>query len=151
MSAFMQKILVMGLPGSGKTTIAAQLATRLAAVHFNADAVRKNINQDLGFDYVDRLAQARRMGWLCDQVTKAGHYAVADFICPTNGTRIAFDQERQYILIFMNTVICSSYEDTNNLFVSPTDADFTFTDHNVNINLLADMITTQSYKRKEHI
>jgi adenylylsulfate kinase len=34
-----QKILIMGLPGAGKTTLANTLAPRLNAVVFNADAV----------------------------------------------------------------------------------------------------------------
>ena len=66
------------------------LAPRLNAVHFNADAVRANVNKDLGFSVDDRIEQARRMGWLCDQVVEAGAYAIADFICPTAETRAAF-------------------------------------------------------------
>ena len=79
-----KKILIMGLPGAGKTTLARQLAPRLNAVHYNADDVRANINRDLGFSEPDRVEHARRMGWLCDQVVKAGCFAVADFICPTS-------------------------------------------------------------------
>ena len=45
-----RKILIMGLPGSGKTTLAELLVPRLKAVWFNADAVRQEINKDLGFD-----------------------------------------------------------------------------------------------------
>ncbi|HYL50189.1 MAG TPA: adenylyl-sulfate kinase, partial [Stellaceae bacterium] len=67
-----RKILIMGLPGAGKTTLATALGPRLSAVHFNADEIRKNINRDLGFSAADRTEQARRMGWLCDQVVKAG-------------------------------------------------------------------------------
>jgi adenylylsulfate kinase len=77
-----RKILIMGLPGAGKTTLAKVLAPRLNAVHFNADDVRREINKDLGFAPADRIEQARRMGWLCDQVVKTGCFAVADFICP---------------------------------------------------------------------
>ena len=58
------KILIMGLPGAGKTTLAQHLAPPLNAVHFNADAVRANINKDLGFSLEDRIEQARRMGWI---------------------------------------------------------------------------------------
>jgi adenylylsulfate kinase len=50
-----RKILVMGLPGAGKTTLATALARRLNAVHFNADDVRKNINMELGFSETDRM------------------------------------------------------------------------------------------------
>ena len=62
-----RKILIMGLPGAGKTTLAKALAPRLNAAHFNADEVRTNINKDLGFSEADRIEQARRMGWLCDR------------------------------------------------------------------------------------
>jgi predicted ATPase len=42
-----RKILIMGLPGAGKTTLAHALAPRLNAVHFNADEIRREINSDL--------------------------------------------------------------------------------------------------------
>lgn len=73
------KILIMGLPRAGKTTLTLALAPLLRAVHFNADDIRTHINKDLGFAHGDRIAQARRMGWLCDQVIKSGHHAIADF------------------------------------------------------------------------
>src|SRR5437763_7326520 len=85
-----RKILIMGLPGAGKTTLSKALAPRLNAVHFNADDVRANINKDLGFTKEDRIEQARRMGWLCDLVAERGNYGIADFICPTVDTREAF-------------------------------------------------------------
>ena len=55
-----KKILIMGLPGAGKTTLATALAPRLNAVHFNADAVRANLSKDLGFARADRVEHARR-------------------------------------------------------------------------------------------
>ena len=85
-----RKILIMGLPGAGKTTLARELAPLLNAVLFNADEVRQNINRDLGYSVEDRIEQARRMGWLCDRVTDGGGTAIADFICPTPDTRQAF-------------------------------------------------------------
>ena len=87
------KLLIMGLPGAGKTTLAKTLVHRSGAVHFNADAVRENINKDLGFTEADRIEQATRMGWLCDRVVESGGIAVADFICPTEETRAAFDAD----------------------------------------------------------
>src|SRR5258706_13594595 len=80
-SIMYRKILIMGLPGSGKTSLAEALAPRLNAVHFNADEVRHNINKDLGFSEADRIEHAIRMGWLCDQVVKTGGCTIADFIC----------------------------------------------------------------------
>jgi hypothetical protein len=82
-----KKILIMGLQGAGKTTLARHLAPRLNAVHYNADDVRANVNRDLGISESDRVEHAHRVGWLCDQVVKAGCFAVADFICPTPRAR----------------------------------------------------------------
>ena len=50
-----RKILIMGLPGAGKTTLAGALAPLLNAVVFNADAVRANLSRDLGFTLEDRV------------------------------------------------------------------------------------------------
>ena len=44
-----RKILIMGLPGSGKTTLAEILVRKLNAAWFNADAVRQDIYSELGF------------------------------------------------------------------------------------------------------
>ena len=87
-----RKILIMGLPGAGKTTLANVLAPLLNAVVFNADAVRANLSRDLGFSHEDRVEHARRMGWMCDRVVEAGGTVIADFICPTAETRAAFGE-----------------------------------------------------------
>lgn len=117
----------MGLPGSGKTTLAKFLATTINAVHWNADDVRENINKDLGFSMEDRIEQARRMGWLCDNVNRAGYHAIADFVCPTDETRAAFGN---CILIYMDTIKQGRYEDTNKLFIPPTTYASKITDFN---------------------
>lgn len=114
-----RKILVMGLPGAGKTALARALTPRLSAVHFNADEVRQHINKDLGFSEADRVEQARRMGWLCDQVVKAGGYAIADFICPTPATRAAFTEGGEAFVVWLDRIKSGAYEDTNRLFVPP--------------------------------
>jgi hypothetical protein len=114
-----KKILIMGLPGAGKTTLAKALAPLLRAVHLNADEVRANIHKDLGFSLVDRIENARRMGWLCDAVTSAGGYAIADFICPTSETREAFGANDAFV-IWLDRVHDSRFEDTDRLFEPPT-------------------------------
>ena len=114
-----RKILVMGLPGAGKTTLARLLASRLNAVHFNADDIRREINKDLGFSTADRIEQARRMGWLCDQVVKTGCFAVADFICPTENARAAFEAGGNAFIVWVNRVRQSRFEDTDRIFVAP--------------------------------
>ena len=118
-----RKILIMGLPGAGKTTLATALAPQLGAVHFNADEVRKHINKDLGFSEADRIEQARRMGWLCDQVVKAGGYAIADFICPTPEARNAFLEGGPAFIVWVDRIKKGVFEDTNRLFVPPSHYD----------------------------
>ena len=112
----MRKILIMGLPGAGKTTLAATLAPLLNAVVFNADAVRANLSRDLGFSHEDRVEHARRMGWMCDRVVEAGGTVIADFICPTEETRLAFGEA---FTIWVDRIESGRFEDTNRMFVSP--------------------------------
>jgi adenylylsulfate kinase len=114
-----RKILIMGLPGAGKTTLARVLAPRLNAAHFNADDVRREINKDLGFSAADRIEQARRMGWLCDQVVKIGCFAVADFICPTAEARAEFEAGGSAFIVWVDRVRQSRFKDTDRIFVAP--------------------------------
>jgi adenylylsulfate kinase len=110
------KILIMGLPGAGKTTLAEALARELQCAHFNADEIRKEINKDLGFSVKDRLEQARRMGLLCDIVSRHGAYVIADFVCPTPEARDLFGAD---FTIWVDRIQESRFEDTNKLFVPP--------------------------------
>jgi cytidyltransferase-like protein len=112
----MRKILIMGLPGAGKTTLAHALAPLLNAVTFNADAVRANLSRDLGFTHEDRIEHARRMGWMCDRVVEAGGTAIADFVCPTEATRAAFGDA---FTIWLDRISAGRFEDTNQMFVAP--------------------------------
>src|ERR1700733_2655091 len=111
-----RKILIMGLPGAGKTTLATALAPLLNAVVFNADAVRANLSRDLGFSLDDRVEHARRMGWMCDRVVEAGGTVIADFICPTAETRAAFGDA---FTIWVDRIEAGRFEDTNKMFVAP--------------------------------
>jgi cytidyltransferase-like protein len=111
-----RKILIMGLPGAGKTTLATVLAPLLNAVLFNADAVRANLSRDLGFSHEDRIEHARRMGWMCDRVVETGGTVIADFICPTPQTRTAFGKA---FTIWLDRIQTGRFSDTNQLFVPP--------------------------------
>ena len=111
-----RKILIMGLSGAGKTTLATVLAPLLNAVVFNADAVRANLSRDLGFSHEDRVEHARRMGWMCDRVVEAGGTVIADFICPTADTRAAFGDA---FTIWVDRIAEGRFEDTNRMFVAP--------------------------------
>ena len=76
------KILIFGLPGSGKTTLAKDLVKLIGGVHINADEVRESYD-DWDFSIEGRIRQAYRMKFLSDGVVLAGKIAIADFICPT--------------------------------------------------------------------
>src|SRR6202012_4263593 len=113
----MRKILIMGLPGAGKTTLATALAPLLNAVVFNADAVRMNLSRDLTFSLEDRIEHARRMGWMCDRVVEAGGTVIADFVCPTEDTRGSFGDA---FTIWVDRIDAGRFEDTNKMFVAPS-------------------------------
>ena len=125
MTNTVRKILVMGLPGAGKTTLARLLAPEIGAVLFNADEVRANINKDLGFSHADRIEHARRMGWLCDRVALSGNVAIADFVCPTAETRAAFGSA---FVVWVDRIKEGRYADTNKLFVPPRHYDVRVTE-----------------------
>ena len=87
-----KRILIMGLPGSGKTTLALELMQLLApnAVHLNADAIRK-INNDWDFSEEGRLRQAKRMRTLADGIVR--NYAIADFVAPLEEMRRIYNAD----------------------------------------------------------
>jgi len=107
------KVLICGLPGSGKTTLAAPFAKLIGAVHLNADAVREEYN-DWDFSAEGRTRQAQRMRYLADGVVRAGKIAVADFVAPTPKAREEFGAD---YVVWMDTIKEGRFEDTNRMYV----------------------------------
>ena len=96
----MKKILIMGLPGSGKTTLASKLAPLLNAKRLNNDEVRKAAN-DWDFSEEARKRQAKRMADLAEKYKKDGSHVVAEFVCPTPKARELFNAD---YVIWLDTI-----------------------------------------------
>jgi adenylylsulfate kinase len=110
----------MGLPGSGKTTLAKELSKEINAIHLNADEMRSKVWTDLTFKYTDRLIQAQRMGALSDMLNAQGYDTIADFVCPTDETRKKFGKA---FIVWVDRIKESRFEDTNKLFEKPKKVD----------------------------
>ena len=113
----------MGLPGSGKTTLASNLVPLLNAKWLNADKVRKEAN-DWDFSAEGRTRQATRMWNKALEFKKQGNNVVADFVCPTPAARALFPAD---FIIWMDTIKEGRFDDTNKMFVKPEKYDFKVT------------------------
>ena len=125
------KILVMGLPGSGKSTFAKKLVEDLtelgkSAEWFNADQIREAVN-DWDFSEQGRLRQAERMRRFAEGAITIGKIAVCDFVCPTHDLRKIFNAD---IVVWMDTISTSEYPDTNKLFEEPRHYDYRIKEKN---------------------
>ena len=123
------KILVMGLPGSGKTYLTERLVPLLKAAWYNADKLREMSN-DWDFSNEGRVRQSMRMRTFADFEKAHGRFVVCDFVCPTKETRENFDPD---LLIWMDTIDKGRFEDTNKIFEPPAKVDIhikEWNDHN---------------------
>lgn len=120
------KILVMGLPGSGKTYLTERLVPLLNAAWYNADKVR-DMSNDWDFSDEGRKRQSKRMRTFADFEKNHGRFVVCDFVCPTKETRKNFDAD---IVIWMNTIKEGRFDDTNKLFEEPVNVNFLITEWN---------------------
>ena len=110
----------MGLPGSGKTTLANELGPMLNAKRLNADEVRKDAN-DWDFSEDGRKRQAKRMANFAIKLKEQGNFVIADFICPTPEARSLFPAD---YVIWVDTIKEGRFDDTNQMFVKPEKYDF---------------------------
>lgn len=86
-------VLLSGLSGSGKSTVARALAVRLMETEvrsvslLDGDVVRHHLSKGLGFARADRDTNVRRIGFVASEITKAGGIAICCPIAPYDATR----------------------------------------------------------------
>ena len=138
-----QRILIMGLPGSGKTYLATALksyiennsdfynvpteslyGSRATVSWFNADDVRKRYN-DWDFSPEGRIRQSHRMRELADAT--GDDFAICDFVAPLVEMRNNFKADWT---VWVDTIESGRFEDTNRAFVPPDVYDFRITEQN---------------------
>ena len=125
----MKKILIMGLPGAGKTTLASELVPLLNAKWLNNDEVRRAAN-DWDFSEEARTRQAKRMADLAEKYKQEGRYVVCDFVCPTPKTRELFNAD---FTVWVDTIKKGKFDDTNSMFVKPKKFDFHVTSQDAKV------------------
>ena len=121
------KILIFGLPGSGKSYLADRLNFLMTdqVEWINADVVREQAN-DWDFTEAGRLRQKNRMWDLCKKAENEGKIALADFVCPYETARQDFGAD---YTIWVNTIEAGRFEDTNAVFEPPVSCDYEVTEH----------------------
>ena len=147
-----KRILVMGLPGSGKTYFAEKLKNylisrgdimkinpgkilnatgipnsaiwQISVDWFNADEIRKRFN-DWDFSKEGRIRQSIRM---FDFAIKcSGDFVICDFVAPLVEMRNNFKADWT---IWLDTINKGRFEDTNQAFVPPNVYDFRIPEQN---------------------
>jgi len=158
-------VLLSGLSGSGKSTVARALSERLASdgVHrsvvLDGDDVRHVLSPSLGFSAQDREENLRRIGWVAAQVASVGGIAICAPIAPFARVR---DEMRQmaepasrFVLVHVATPIevCEA-RDRKGLYAlarAGTITDFTGINSPYEVPLNADVVIDTSAKNTHEI
>ena len=138
-----KKILIMGLPGTGKTYLSKELSKIFPIIHLNADEIRKYFN-DWDFSEEGRLRQADRMKRFSDFIILEKISALADFVCPLEETRKILNPD---IVIWMDTEKKGRFENTNKIFQKPKKFHFRITTKNAKYwsNYIKERIINNDY------
>ena len=137
------KVVVMGLPGAGKTTLSNTLSNNLIDQQYtvkriNADEIRTAYD-DWDFSITGRLRQAYRFFSMSENINE--DIVVCDFIAPISESIEIFKPD---YIIWMDTIKNCRYEDTQELFVNPKEFNIRIQDFtNIDIdNIVNDIQTT---------
>lgn len=119
----------MGLPGSGKTYLAQYILETLqnekkSVGWLNADIIRKKYD-DWDFSYEGRIRQSKRMSELAEKCYGSCDYVICDFVAPLPEMRTNFNADWT---VWVDTITKGRFEDTNKIFVPPTEYDFRITE-----------------------
>jgi adenylylsulfate kinase len=103
-------IWLTGLSGSGKSTIANELNTRLFhqnrySVILDGDNTRLGINHDLGFTNADRTENNRRVAEIAKLFMESGNIVICSFISPFQNDRDLSKQiigNENYVEVFVD-------------------------------------------------
>ena len=124
-----KRVLIMGLPGAGKTFLAERVKKQLelsnkSVTWLNADEVRKQFN-DWDFSHDGRIRQSLRMRELADE--SSTDFCIVDFVAPLVEMRNNFKADWT---VWVDSIKEGRYEDTNKMFVEPEVYDFRIIEQN---------------------
>lgn len=125
-----KKILILGLPGSGKTYLASRFSKKINARWLNADKIRGKHN-DWDFSYEGIIRQVNRMRQLADESKKK--IVVADFVCPL---KEQIDIFKPNLIVWMDTIKKGRFKSMNKMFDPPRKYHLRITQKNIKINLI---------------
>ena len=114
------RILICGLPGTGKSWLASALSETLgaSAQTFDGDEIRAAA-RIWDFSPAGRQWQAETMNGLCAQAERRGQIGIASFICPTRQLRETFrwgNQRTFVIWLNRESPKAQQFPDTLKLF-----------------------------------
>lgn len=141
----MTRILIMGLPGSGKTHLAKILKKKINADWINADTIRKKY-KDWDFSKQGIIRQSLRMYKISKESKKKN--IIADFICPFNQTRKIFKAD---FTIWMNTIQKGRFDKMNKIFQRPKKINYEIRDFNSKLHsiIISDMLQNYKWSNKK--